>query len=134
MKRNEFLRNAGLLAGSSLIFSNSMYAKSAELIKVGLIGVNGMGWSDLNAILKVENVTCTALCDVDENVLDRRGEELAKRNIKVSRYIDYKELLKDDQIDAVIIGTPDHWHCLMLVDAVKAGKHVYVEKIGRAHV
>ncbi|MGH2623707.1 MAG: Gfo/Idh/MocA family protein [Sphingobacterium sp.] len=128
MKRNEFLRNAGLLAGSSLIFQNSIYAKSSASIKVGLIGVNGMGWSDLNAILKVENVTCTALCDVDENILDKRVEELGKRDIKVNRYIDYKDLLKDSQIDVVIIGTPDHWHCLMLVDAVKAGKHVYVEK------
>src|SRR5690606_36551755 len=110
MKRNEFLRNAGLLAGSSIIFQNSIYAKSSASIKVGLIGVNGMGWSDLNAILKVENVTCTALCDVDENILDKRVEELAKRDIKVNRYIDYKDLLKDSQMDVVIIGTPDHWH------------------------
>ena len=128
MKRNEFLRNAGLLASSSLIFQNSIYARSSAVIKVGLIGVNGMGWSDLNAILKVDNVICTALCDVDENILDKRVEELAKRNIKVERYIDYKDLLKDSQIDVVIIGTPDHWHCLQMVDAVKAGKHVYVEK------
>jgi len=128
MKRNEFLRNAGLLAGSSLFFQSGAHARPSSVTRVGLIGVNGMGWSDLNAILKVDNVICTALCDVDENILDKRVEELAERNIKVSRYVDYNELLKDPLIDVVIIGTPDHWHCLQMVDAVEAGKHVYVEK------
>src|SRR5690606_26707640 len=74
------------------------------------------------------NVTCTALCDVDENVLNKRAAELEQKNIKVKKYIEYKDLLKDPNIDAVIVGTPDHWHCMMMVDAVKAGKHVYVEK------
>src|SRR5690606_19957912 len=97
-------------------------------IRVGLIGVYGMGWANLNAILKVPGVQCTALCDVDENVLNNRVAELKKQNITVKAYIDYKELLRASDVDVVIIATPDHWHCLQMVDAVAAGKDVYVEK------
>lgn len=128
MKRKDFIRNASLLAASGVFLNNKAWAAPNKPIKVGLIGVKGMGWSNLMAILKVPNVQCVALCDVDERILDQRIEELKKRNIQVARFIDYGELLKGDLVDAVIIGTPDHWHCLQLVDAVKAGKDVYVEK------
>ena len=72
-----------------------------------------------------------ALCDVDKNVLDKRMAELAKLNVdttKVKTYGDYRKLLEQKDIDAVIIGTPDHWHALQMIHAVEAGKHVYVEK------
>jgi len=129
MERKDFIRGAAILAASGLFFkANAGVFAQGETIKVGLIGVKGMGWSNLNAILKQANVQCTALCDVDENILDQRIAELKKRDIAVKRFIDYKELLANDIVDAVIIGTPDHWHCLQMVDAVKAGKHVYVEK------
>ncbi|NQD70146.1 Gfo/Idh/MocA family oxidoreductase [Sphingobacterium shayense] len=128
MKRKEFIRNAAVLAASGVFYKASALTNAKGPLRVGLIGVNGMGWADLKAILKVPNVECIALCDVDENVLDKRITELKEKNIKVTRYIDYKELLANKRIDAVIIGTPDHWHCLQMIDAVKAGKHVYVEK------
>ncbi len=128
MKRKDFIRNAGILTASTLFANTRVFGFQSELIRVGLIGVNGMGWSNLNAILKVPGVQCTALCDVDENILSNRVEELKKRNITVKTYIDYKDLLKATDVDVVIIATPDHWHCLQMVDAVAAGKDVYVEK------
>ncbi|GGC32860.1 NADH-dependent dehydrogenase [Parapedobacter defluvii] len=99
-----------------------------KTVRVGLIGANGMGWSNLNSMLKVPGVQCTALCDVDANVLNKRAEELKARNIIPQLYAKHEDLLADSNVDAVIIGTPDHWHCLIMVDACAAGKDVYVEK------
>lgn len=99
-----------------------------DTVRVGLIGANGMGWANLNSMLKVPGVQCTALCDVDANVLQKRTAELKERNIVPKLYTKHEELLADPNVDAVIIGTPDHWHCLQLVDACVAGKDVYVEK------
>jgi predicted dehydrogenase len=103
-------------------------ASPAETIRVAAIGINGMGWADLNAVLKNPDVTCVALCDVDQNVLNKRAAELAAKGMKVKTYGDYRQLLDDKDIDAVVIGSPDHWHCLMMADACDAGKDVYVEK------
>jgi len=102
--------------------------RQPSVIRVGLIGANGMGWADLNSMLKVPGVQCTALCDVDANVLKKRADELKARNITPKLYGKHEDLLADSNVDAVIIGTPDHWHCLMMVDACAAGKDVYVEK------
>ncbi len=99
-----------------------------KTVRVGLIGANGMGWSNLSSMLKVPGVQCTALCDVDANVLNKRAEELKARNIIPQLYAKHEDLLADSNVDAVIIGTPDHWHCLIMVDACAAGKDVYVEK------
>ena len=72
-----------------------------------------------------------ALCDVDNNVLDKRMKDLAAMKVDTSRvktYRDYRKLLEQKDIDAVIIGTPDHWHALIMIEACQAGKDVYVEK------
>ncbi|NOT76165.1 MAG: Gfo/Idh/MocA family oxidoreductase [Cyclobacteriaceae bacterium] len=97
-------------------------------INVGAIGINGMGWANLTSIIKIPDVQVIALCDVDENVLNFRKYELAKQGIKTTTYVDYRKLLENKDIDIVIIGTPDHWHCLQMVEACQAGKDVYVEK------
>src|SRR5690606_27342062 len=100
-----------------------------DRINVGLIGCNGMGFADLSSMLKRSEVTCAALCDVDQNVLSRRVADLAKAGVnKPQLYGDYRKLLENKDIDAVIIGTPDHWHCLQLTDALEAGKDAYCEK------
>ncbi len=101
----------------------------SDRIRVGVIGCRGMGSSDMWSMLEVDGVECAALCDVDRNVLDERVEEFAEGTGKEpDAHGDYRRLLDDDEIDAVIIGTPDHWHCRMMVDACEAGKDVYVEK------
>jgi predicted dehydrogenase len=95
---------------------------------VGVIGVNGMGWSNLTSFMKIPDINVAALCDVDDNVLNFRKYELAKNGIQTKTYTDYRKLLENKDIDVVIIGTPDHWHCLQMVEACEAGKDVYVEK------
>lgn len=128
MKRKDFIRSTSILATSALFARTRVFGMQSDVIRIGLIGVNGMGWSNLNSILKVPGTQVTALCDVDENILNTRANELKQRNITVKTYIDYTDLLKEKNVDAVIIATPDHWHCLQMVDAVAAGKDVYVEK------
>ncbi len=98
-------------------------------IQLGVIGCNGMGFSNLVSMLKNSEVQLVALCDVDEQVLRKRTADLDKAGItKPKWYTDYRKLLEDRDVDIVIIGTPDHWHCLQLTDAVQAGKDVYCEK------
>ncbi|HTE30268.1 MAG TPA: Gfo/Idh/MocA family oxidoreductase, partial [Chryseolinea sp.] len=135
--RRKFIRNAAAtVAGVGLVSAVSWEALTkgkstipqSDRINVGLIGANGMGWSDLSSFMKIPEINVVALCDVDENVLKRRVEELSKANIKVKTYGDYRKLLENKDIQVVIIGTPDHWHCLQMVEACAAGKDVYVEK------
>ena len=76
----------------------------------------------------MEGVRLVALCDVDKRVLDGMAENLAKKNIKVEKYTDVRKMLENDEIDAISIATPNHWHSLMTVWACQAGKDVYVEK------
>ncbi len=110
-----------------------------DTVGVGLIGCKGMGWSNLSSMLKIPAVQCVALCDVDDAVLRQRAADLEKINIKPALFSDYRKMLAMKEVDVVIIATPDHWHCLMTVDACAAGKDVYVEKplsnsIGEASV
>lgn len=138
--RKQFLQQSAALTAGSLFaaaFSNDVFAifKSriapSDQINIGVIGLNGMGWSNLVSILKVPGINLVALCDIDKNVLDKRLGELAKMNISTSNiktFADYRALLDVKEVDAVIIATPDHWHCLQMVHACQAGKDVYVEK------
>ena len=135
MKRRNFVKGAGTaLAGGMILTPGIMaYANKSisqnEKFTIGVIGCNGMGWSNTNSFLKMKDVDLVGICDVDSNVVKKRLTDYAalRKNTPKS-YADYRELLNNKDIDAVIIGTPDHWHCKMMVDAVKAGKHVYVEK------
>jgi predicted dehydrogenase len=98
---------------------------------IAAIGVNGMGFADLTSALKVPGVRLAALCDVDSNVLTRRMADLSKMNVDLSgvkTYSDYRQVLDRKDIDMVIIGTPDHWHALIMIEACQSGKDVYVEK------
>jgi len=100
----------------------------SDAIRVGLIGCKGQGWSNLTSMLKLSEVQCTAICDIDQAILDQRKADLQKINNHPVVYEDYRKLLADKNVDVVIIATPDHWHCLQMVDAMSAGKHAFVEK------
>lgn len=99
-----------------------------DRINVAAIGINGMGWADIKSLMKIPEVNVVALCDVDDNVLNYRKYELAKGGIQTKTFADYRKMLESKDIDVVVIGTPDHWHCLQMTDACSAGKDVYVEK------
>jgi len=139
MKKNrrDFLSDSGKiitgLGAASLIpgktFSILSGGSPNEKVVVGLIGCKGMGWSNLRQFMEVDNVECAALCDIDQNVLDERSADLQELTGKQPIiYRDYRELLENGDIDAVIIATPDHWHCLQTIDACEAGKDIYLEK------
>jgi predicted dehydrogenase len=132
MKRRKFLQNTSTyILGSTLIPSVLKASKKIspnDKINVAAIGINGMGWADITNVIKNPQTQLVALCDVDKRVLDERLAELAKQNIKPATYGDYRKLLDDKNIDAVVIATPDHWHCKIMVDACEAGKDVYCEK------
>jgi len=100
-----------------------------DKITAGVIGINGMGFADVQAFLKQPNTECAAICDVDENVLAKRSADIEKiQGKKPAVYKDFRKLLENKDIDIIIIGTPDHWHCLPFVYALQAGKDVYCEK------
>jgi len=100
-----------------------------DTLNVGLIGCRNMGFGILEHHLSNPGVNCVALCDIDQSVLDNRASDLQKNfNQKPVLYKDFRKLLERKDIDAVIVGTPDHWHCIMTVYALQSGKHVYVEK------
>src|SRR6185437_9597280 len=138
--RRDFLQKSAVIAGGAVMasalnnqafaFFKSRIAPSDQL-NIGAIGVNGMGWSDVKAALKVPGVNLVAICDVDSNVIDKRMADLGKINYdtsKIKRYSDYRQLLDQKDVDAVVIGTPDHWHALIMIHACMAGKDVYCEK------
>jgi predicted dehydrogenase len=100
-----------------------------KTIVVGAIGIRNMGFANIRALLRQENVILKALCDIDSNELQKKAQWLEQNTgKKPDTYSDFRKLLDDKDIDAVIISTPDHWHCLMSILAMEAGKHVYVEK------
>ena len=138
--RRKFVQTSASLAAGSLLLSAfntpafAIFKKAvapSDQLNFGAIGINGMGWANVKAALKIPGVNLVAVCDVDKNVIDKRMGELAALKVdaaKVKSYSDYRQLLDDKDVNAVIIGTPDHWHALMMIDAVAAGKDVYVEK------
>jgi predicted dehydrogenase len=142
--RREFVKNSTKLAiGAGLISMMPMTSScntANEKIVIGAIGLRNMGFSNLRSFLKNPGVECGAICDIDDEIINNRLAEIEQINEeriangekltikKPTIYKDFRKLLEDKDIDAVIIGTPDHWHCLMMVLVSQAGKHVYVEK------
>ena len=117
----------GLVAGMPVAMNSCLGAN--EKLVCGVIGVKGMGNADLQAFLRQPNTECAAICDVDESVLNQRIAETEKvQGYKPKGFKDYRKLLEEPGIDVIIIGTPDHWHCLPMVEACETGRDVYCEK------
>ena len=136
--RREFVKNT-VITSAALGLAPTLSGALAgcapsDRINVGLIGCNGMGFGDLKTFLDHPEVECLGLCDIDESVLNRRAADVEKIRGKkpANLYKDWRKLLDNKDINLVIVGTPDHWHCLQMVAACEAGKDVYCEKpIGR---
>lgn len=127
--RRQFL---GTVAAASLFAPISSYARilgANDRINFAVFGVNGRGQALISSIAATNDTNLVAICDVDTTAYDRVGGLLAKTNYKnVIREGDFRKLLDRKDIDAVAIATPEHWHTPMAIMALKAGKHVYLEK------
>jgi predicted dehydrogenase len=122
--RRDFVATASAAAISAKSFAQVKGAN--ERLKIGIIGCGGMASGHLDGLLKAKdamNIEVAAVCDV----YGKRRDNFAQRS-GGKPFKNYKELLGDKSIDYVLIATPEHWHAQITLDALDAGKHVYVEK------
>ncbi len=130
INRRQFL-SSGAVAFTALSLSPSVWSQPSGAnsdIRLAVVGFNGQGKSHIEGFRKLPGVRLVGLCDVDSTVLDREASKFKDRNEKIATYTDIRKLLENKDIDAISIATPNHWHALMAIWAVQAGKDVYVEK------
>src|SRR3954462_8748770 len=129
MNRRQFIHTgAAGLGAAALGFAQ---AGSSKAPRVGLIGTGWYGKSDLFRLIQVAPVEVVSLCDVDKKMLAGAADMVAIRQAsrkKPRLYGDYREMLREKDLDLVLVGTPDHWHALPMIAAVEAGADVYVQK------
>jgi predicted dehydrogenase len=129
MKRREFLQASAAMAFSLAGGYAQEFADRKP--RVGLIGCGWYGKCDLFRLIQVAPVEVASLCDVDQQMLAAAADMVAERQASKKRprtYSDYRALLKEKDLDIVLIATPDHWHALPMIAAVEAGVDVYVQK------
>ncbi|APW62766.1 Gfo/Idh/MocA family protein [Paludisphaera borealis] len=135
--RREFLRRTGAAAAAGMAFPTIVTgralggtgtAAASERIRLGFIGVGNQGTNNLKDFLKLKDAEVVAVCDVDKDRLAKAAKLAEQGGRKVAALGDYRRLLDDKTIDAVVVTTPDHWHALATTDACVAGKDVYCEK------
>lgn len=130
MKRREFIVKSGLssmavVAGTSALYGVSGHFGANNQINIGVIGTGDRGGGLITLLNQIKGINVAACCDT----LPMRLEEgLSKTETKVKAYMDYRKLLDDKDIDAVLVATPFNTHSKIAIDALDAGKHVYCEK------
>jgi len=129
VSRRDFLKRSAVsgsvVAAGALMPANVLGAN--DRINFGVIGLGNMGTGHLRSLVKrseADNIQCVAVSDVYQKRITRAQGIVAGGE----GYLDYRRLLDRKEIDAVIIATPDHWHAKIAIDAMEAGKHVYVQK------
>ncbi len=138
MSRRELLGGAGLVGVGLAAGILPVHAEATsrrrrvganDKLVIGLIGCGGMGAVDMGKLMEKPEVQVAALCDVDKNRMPNDIKNVtAKYGKAPDLYGDYRKMLERKDLDAVIVGTPDHWHALILINAVEAGKDAYCEK------
>jgi predicted dehydrogenase len=122
---------ASVAAGGALSFSARSYARikgANDRLRVAVMGLNGRGMAHVKAFSAASNMQVTHLIDVDSSVLRTRGAEVAQKFGKTELERDYRRVLDSRSVDILTVATPDHWHAKAALDAMAAGKHVYLEK------
>jgi predicted dehydrogenase len=132
INRRHFMKGASAALALSTFGAYGLdLVNPARPYRVALIGTGWYGKSDLFRLMQVVPVEVVALCDPDRNMLTEAGKLVAARqkSRKTPKlYGDYRQLLQENELDIALVGSPDHWHALQMIDAVKAGAHVYVQK------
>jgi predicted dehydrogenase len=130
--RRSFLKTSVLAAAGAATLSHRAFAQSRganDKIVLGLIGVGIMGRDNLRQLLKLPNVECAVICDVDRAHAERAVGEVLKLQTRQPEICgDFRRVLDRKDIDAVVISTPDHWHAIPFIAACEAGKDIYCEK------
>ena len=140
LSRRGFLKGVGMAAAAPYVLTSNALgapgiAAAGDRIAIGFIGVGGRGGGHLRTLSGRGDLQVMAICDVDRSRLFRARQEAAQRYAAAGRdargidlYNDFREPLTRPDVDAVLIGTPDHWHALQTIAAAKAGKDIYCEK------
>jgi predicted dehydrogenase len=135
MNRREFIQagSLGLAASARAGYADQSEFKydAEKKRRVGLIGCGWYGKSDLFRLIQVAPVEVVSLCDVDSRMVADAADAVATRQKSKKRprtFSDYREMLRQKDLDIVLIATPDHWHALTMIDAVKSGPDVWVQK------
>ncbi|WKN41093.1 Gfo/Idh/MocA family protein [Tunicatimonas pelagia] len=133
--RRNFLAKLGsgtVAAMASPVFLNAQSRPRiapSDQVNIAVVGVRNIGWANLRSHLQIPGVNCVALCDVDQRELDKRVSDVEKMaGNRPDTYTDFRKLYEHPDLDAVILGTPDHWHAVQTIQACEAGLDVYVEK------
>src|SRR6476619_7061501 len=131
MQRRDFLAAGSAGLAASMLGGYCVSGQDEKKPRVGLIGCGWYGKSDICRLIQVAPVEVVSLCDVDKKVLEGAAELIASRQSAKKQprtFSDYLEMLKEKDLDIVLIGTPDHWHALNAIAAVESGAHCYCQK------
>ena len=132
MNRRHFIKTSAAGFAASTLSEDALSAViDGPPKRVGLIGTGWYGKADLFRLIQVAPVEVVSLCDVDKQLLKEAADMVSTRQKSGKRprtYADYREMLANKDLDIVLIATPDHWHALNMIEAVKAGADVYVQK------
>ena len=142
MKRRNFIKRSAVFAAPTIVPSSVLFAQGDKptpnnRITLGLVGCGGQGVGDLRNIMRADEIQTVAVCDTDTARRKKTQKMVNKEYAKAkdsgdykgcAEFNDFRKITSDESIDAVIVGTPDHWHAIATMDALRNGKDVYCEK------